>query len=333
MSRDKQGFWLVRHALVLVFALWAVPALAAPVDVMLVGDSLTRGYDPYGDGDGIDGDGEINGGWRAPLYVNALEAGFDLNYFGREDTGPSHVDVNGQSVPFDGQHEGYNGARIDTTITSASGAHSILDRLPAMFDANNGGTDPAALDYVFLSVGVNDLLDSDDGMGYDSTDSRYTPNRMNNLIQQVRNTLDAAGNYTAKLMVSNVLPVRDEFTAFSGVTEPFGDELNQVINAYNSAFADFFSGAGEHLTLSEVYMLDGHSIINADREAYIHDYNSSDGKPDFLHLTQAGNQALADYYMTAIPEPGTGALLLLAAGTGLLVCRPRQRRGMGALSS
>lgn len=322
-SGMKRAQWVV-WLLVLVLVGAGDRALAAPVDTLLIGDSITRGFDPVGDGDEIDWDGDIHGGWRAPLYVKAHEWGIDLNYLGREDTGPSTVEVNGQSVPFDGQHEGHNGARIDTTLTSDSGAHSILDRLPDMFDTNNGGTDAAEIDYIFLSIGINDVRDREDnGLSYDSTDSRYTPNRLNNLVSEIKNILDSAGNLTAKLMVSNVLPVRDEFSNFSNVTEPFGDELNQDIITFNTALADFFDGNGAHLTLDEVYLLDPHSIINADRETYIHTFNADDN-PDYLHMTVEGNQALADYYATVIPEPGT--LALFVVGAGLLAFRPRRGR-------
>lgn len=119
----------VRAAGCLVLLVWTGVdhANAAPVRIMPLGDSITRGTNDINFPNG-----DIPGGYRRELGVRLANAGMDFDFVGAKS--------DNAAAGMDPDHNGYNGFRTD----------EILSSLPGLLE-----TDP---DTVLLMAGTNDLL-------------------------------------------------------------------------------------------------------------------------------------------------------------------------------
>lgn len=306
-----------------------------PVSVYTLGNSLTYGFT------GSNGGGRTtDSGWRKQLFIDLVDAGLAVDMLGTQNdsdsTGEGGVasvtTLTNGVVPFDGDHDGHSGWRIDTTaeLTVALGG-GLDDRTGSsnqgILEEVAAGTFNAPLsnaDFVMLSIGINDVRRgivnafSDGTLTGDEAGHASTADRLDNLIDQI---VTGGHGFAGTLFVSNITPVApgsDPFNGYVGMQGSFsGDQVNDAIDLANADIAALFDAQGNHLVYGDqVRLLDVNSLIDP----------GTDLQGDNLHLSPTGNDALGSFYATsiinAIPEPGS--LILLAAG-GLIVAGRRRR--------
>ena len=111
--------------LLLLLLILAVPARAAvltkgmTVRILPVGDSITEGK-------------FVNGGYRLPLRLLLLEAGYPIVYVGKEDNGEAQNDTGFSTGLVNANHEGYGSMRVDEILNGGSeeGHERFLSRKP-----------------------------------------------------------------------------------------------------------------------------------------------------------------------------------------------------------
>ncbi|MCP4423576.1 MAG: hypothetical protein GY803_03695, partial [Chloroflexi bacterium] len=106
---------------------------AAPVKIMPLGDSITKGSG-------------IGTGYRQPLYISMTNAFYNVDFVGKLTHGDTAV------PPFDYNHEGHAGWHADhiTRGNILSNVHNLLTVKPA--------------DVILLHIGTNDILDGQDAV-------------------------------------------------------------------------------------------------------------------------------------------------------------------------
>jgi lysophospholipase L1-like esterase len=177
--------------------------------IMPLGDSITFGI---GSGNGT-GNG---GGYRLPLFRQAVQDGHEITFVGRQTNGSGNV--NGQAFP--ANNEGYSGATIST------GGNQLANRVDAAISANPP-------DIILLHIGTNNLYN---GMGQE------VPGQLEALIDQI--TDDAPD---ALVVVAQLTPMAESGAQF---TFP-GNGVNQ----YNALIPDIVQervDAGKHLLLVDM---------------------------------------------------------------------------------
>lgn len=331
MRRIQAGFHRLAATAVCLAASAAFSAQAADVDVMTIGDSLTFGFLPGNVSDG---------GWRVPLNdglnSNLLLGGTTYNFIGTKGDGNPNTVVNEEGADsFDGVggntalHEGYGGWVINDSNRSAlhiannPNRHAIGDYLTS----NGGAIAPQNADVVMLMIGINDVL----GLSYPGDTPHATVDPMVATLGALISDITALAP-DATLLVSTLLPVRDGATINGEATSI----VNDRIDSFNDQLLeDFFGNTwlsdsqgtdvyAEHDTLSNVFLLDANSAIDAA-------FATGDfilGSIDDTHLSASGYGNLADWYedrfvgLNIVPSPSSAAVLAVLGG--LAMCRRRR---------
>jgi lysophospholipase L1-like esterase len=195
-------------------------AIAAPLKIMPLGDSITYGY-PFPD----------TGGYRLTLQNSLAGAGYSFDFVGRS-TANSGTVANPMADP---QHEGYSGATINYIA-------SIAD---AAMTAGNP-------DVVLLFAGTNDIRDNGDNSNPANPNYWPTaPARLDALITQL-NT-DKPG---VKIIVGNMMNFFGTWDYVNSRAASFNTELSTIIaNHQNPALHQNVTMVNLHdaLTLSTDY--------------------------------------------------------------------------------
>lgn len=345
------SFFRYGGVLTLGAVLSAPAALAAQIDVMAIGDSITWGFDGS----------STSGGWRTGLQTNLQNLGSSntFNFIGIKGDGNTGT-VTGENTAVlqtddsvGPLHEGYSGWVIDalgpagsTSYSDPDGSSTDPDDIfydsgqrsgianhirtgPEAITPNTAGTidpgnlngnfsDPAGV--VMLSIGTNDVV-TYTGFG---DESPYTSiSEMISVLGSLIDTIAGVLPASSKLLVSNLTPLNgDPFDSDSN-----GQTGNDDINAFNSLLlSELFGGAfntddyASHESLSNVFLLDANSALTDP---------ANDLLSDNVHPTAQGYTKLADFYTDSfvalgltVPEPGTAVLMVL--GGALLLGRRRR---------
>ncbi len=335
-------------------ALSAPVTLAAQINVMTIGDSITWGLRA-----GASNNSLSNGGWRVPLnsQLNALPGGNTFNFIGIKGDGNATTvsgekgGVNQNGDRFDGPgnatalHEGYSGWVIDAQPYVDEGFYNSDDFFNPDNDrsgiaqhvltaSNPTGTiDPGNLngnfsgpaDVIMLAIGINDVV------GYTGYSSPYSVeadpiaamvSNLGNLITTIATEFPQA-----TLLVSNLLPVD------KGLGSGTLSETNDAINMFNQLLLSQYFGDdllddsngmdvyGIHDLLDNVFLLNVHSAIPTSPVGT--------ALADGIHPNDNGYGLIADFYAARfeagafpIPEPGTAVLMVLG---GAMVLGRRRR--------
>lgn len=174
--------------------------------IMPLGDSIT------------DGIGSSGGGYRVELFRQAVLAGHEITFVGRQANGPGNGNIEGQTFPRN--HEGYSGATI------ATGMNQLANRVDAALAANPP-------DIVLLHIGTNNIYQ---GM------PANLPDQLGALLDQI-----TSGAPDALVVVAQITPVAE-----SGAQLTFP---NNGVDEYNAAIVGVVQervDAGQHLQLVDM---------------------------------------------------------------------------------
>lgn len=122
---------LLRAVLLSLAALVATPALAEPVRIVCIGDSITQG--------GVAGRPEQT--YRLPLYYLLRAEGVDVDFVGSRRAGLQPAAE--WPADFDADHEGYYGAKTAAVRDALRESMPAADFALIDLGTNDAGTDPA----------------------------------------------------------------------------------------------------------------------------------------------------------------------------------------------
>jgi len=346
------SFFRYGGVLTLGAVLSAPAALAAQIDVMAIGDSITWGFRS-----GASGDQLSNGGWRVPLNTQLDALGSDTYNFIGVKGDDNHATVTGEKSgdsqrlgePYNGDgpdgigsntalHHGYSGWVIDAQPYFDSGAY-VDNNSDLVSDSNNrsgitqhltatnpttGTIDPSTADVVMLSIGINDVIE------YTSfTNSPYSS--INDMVVNLGSLIDTIAGAVptnTTVLVSNLLPLAGD---------PFGSTNSNTIGGeagveeFNSLLFDQFFGDNDgdfdetflsdslgdevyasHSSLSNVFLLNAFSSVLDENGDVI----SSAFVGDNVHPTDSGYRLIAEFYAERFEA---GAFPVPEPGTAVLM--------------
>lgn len=180
------------------------PAAPEPCQVMPSGDSITVGAQSTG-----------TGGYRAPLFELAHDAGKQLTFVGPSGAGPETV----AGVPFPDSHDGHSGYVIDT-IDTRKGLLPLVPKNLAAFTPH----------IVLLMIGTNDM-NSD-------LEVATAPERFDDVLEAM-----TTGAPNGLIVVAQLTPTRE--SDLNLVVEDFNDAIAELVDARVAA--------GQHLVLVDMY--------------------------------------------------------------------------------
>jgi lysophospholipase L1-like esterase len=173
--------------------------------IMPFGDSITEGYD-------------VQGGYRAPLFHLAHQAGHTITFVGSaSDYSPATVD----GVAFPPNHEGHGGYTIDD-----NSAHNTKGISPLVASSMKSYTP----NIVTLMIGTNDINDN--------IDVSNAPARLGTLLDSIY-----AANADVLIVLAQIVPTTNDTT-------------NQAVQSYNAGMPALVSARtsmGRHLILVDMY--------------------------------------------------------------------------------
>lgn len=226
------------------------------------------------------------------------------------DTTSNGVFYGNDSFPSDGTADR---SGIANHLRTSSNTAGTID--PGNLNGNFSG--PA--DVVMLSIGINDVI------AFTGTDPAFQVSPYSSIADMVPflgGLIDDIANVvpsSTKVLVSNLTPLGGDLFHISGS----GTNANSNINTFNAKLlSDYFAGTfdldgiAEHISLSNVFLLDANSAL---------DDLTNDLLSDNVHPTAQGYGKLADFYADSfvalgltIPEPVTASLVLLGGGLVLM---------------
>jgi len=172
---------------------------------MPFGDSITQGYN-------------VTGGYRAPLFHLARQAGHTITFVGSaSDYSPAMVD----GVAFPPNHEGHGGYTIDN-----NSSHNTKGISPLVSSSMKNYTP----NIITLMIGTNDINGN--------IDVGSAPTRLGALLDSIY-----AANTDVLIILAQIVPTTNDGT-------------NQAVSTYNAAIPALVSartGMGRHLILVDMY--------------------------------------------------------------------------------
>ena len=123
-------------SLLLFLSLITVDSLLAKINIMPLGDSIT-----YDNRNNETRPTSVRTGYRQPLWLDLISAGYDVDFVGSLEAGESAF------PPFDPDNEGHNGFNAD----------QIRDNIDAWLTAAATNPDQGPVDVVLLHIGTNDI--------------------------------------------------------------------------------------------------------------------------------------------------------------------------------
>ena len=251
----KNHYYLVRH----------YQESCDTVEIMPMGDSITRGFGSDGAGSGNEEDYTYNHGYRSHLYDSLTTAGYDFDFIGRL----SHGENNG--LTFDLDHNGFGGETADEIA----------------FRINNGMTwggdkkfyDPLLTptqtpEVILLHVGTNDITRSEPNTASD----------VNDILQNV-------DNFDSRITVILAKIVEQGEGPFPG---PFIPPSSSNIIPYNASLESMANtriGNGD-----KIIQVDQFSVLDYATPPYVDMYDDlHPGEPGYLKMAPVWFDALDDF--------------------------------------
>jgi hypothetical protein len=198
-------------------------AVAAPLKIMPLGDSITEGWMAS-----MIGHPEADiAGYRGPLYSKLVTAGYSVQFVGSNNSFP------GPLPAAQIHHEGHSGWMISPGMAGTEQRDGLTNHIADWLGPN--GVDP---DVILLMIGANDV--------WWNNQLDTAPDRLSGLISQISNKTTGL-KPNAKVIVAQISPFND-------------DAMDARAQAYNNGVAKVVA---DHIEWHEnVSLVDMHTALS-----------------------------------------------------------------------